>query len=133
MKEATLSELQARVKHFVEEREWRSFHNPKNLAISIAIEAAELMEHFQWLTNEQSQERLRDPDKRAEVAAEVADVLIYALSFAEATNIDLTEAILTKLARNEQRFPKAVVRGKLGQGAGGSHKLPKSAVTEITN
>ena len=122
MKQCTLSDLQARVNNFVEERDWRSFHNPKNLALSIAIESAELMEHFQWLTMEQSQQRLDDPTKRAEVAAELADVLIYAFSFAEVTNIDITEAILKKLARNEERFPAKMVRGKLGHGPGGSHK-----------
>ena len=122
MKQCTLSDLQARVNNFVEERDWRSFHNPKNLALSIAIESAELMEHFQWLTIEQIEQQLSDPTKRAEVAAELADVLIYALSFAEATKIDITEAILKKLARNEERFPPKVVRGKLGNGPGGSHK-----------
>ena len=122
MKEYTLSDLQDRVNQFVDERDWRPFHNPKNLALSIAIESAELMEHFQWLTIEQSQERLSDPTKRAEVAAELADVLIYALSFAEVTNINITEAILKKLAHNEKRFPPKVVRGMLGHGPGGSHK-----------
>ena len=122
MKEYTLSDLQARVNHFVEERDWRPFHNPKNLALSIAIESAELMEHFQWLTLEQSQEQLENPAKRAEVATELADVLIYALSFAEATNINITEAILKKLAHNEERFPPKVVGGTLGHGPGGSHK-----------
>lgn len=122
MKQCTLSDLQARVNNFVEERDWRSFHNPKNLALSIAIESAELMEHFQWLTIEQIGQRLSDPTKRAEVAAELADVLIYALSFAEVTNIDITEAILKKLAHNEERFPAKAVRGKLGDGPGGSHK-----------
>ncbi len=122
MKEWTLSDLQARVNHFIDERDWRSFHNPKNLALSISIESAELIEHFQWLTIEQSKKLLDDPTKRAEIAAELADVLIYALSFAEATDIDITEAILKKLARNEKRFPPNVVRGKLGNGPGGSHK-----------
>lgn len=122
MKECTLSDLQARVNHFIDERDWRSFHNPKNLALSISIESAELMEHFQWLTIEQSKKLLDDPTKRPEIAAELADVLIYALSFAEATNIDIAEAILKKLARNEKRFPPNVVRGELGNGPGGSHK-----------
>lgn len=122
MKQWTLSDLQTRVNNFVEARDWRSFHNPKNLALSISIESAELMEHFQWLTIEQSRKRLDDPTKRAEIAAELADVLIYALSFAEATKIDITDAILKKLARNEERFPPEVVRGKLGYGPGGSHK-----------
>lgn len=103
--ELTLGELQVKVNAFVDARRWRPYHSPKNLAMSMAIEAAELMEHFQWLSLEESRTQLEDAEKKAEIASEVADVLIYALSFAEVTQIDLTEAILAKLARNEERFP----------------------------
>src|SRR5687767_10593775 len=95
--EPTLRDLQARVARFVDEREWRDFHSPKNLGQSIAIEAAELMEHFQWLTIEQSRELARDPEARHAIAHELADILIYILSFAEAAGIDPTAAILEKL------------------------------------
>lgn len=103
--QTTVHELRQRVHEFVAQRNWYQYHTPKHLAMSIAIEAAEIMEHFQWLTVSESQELLADPQKRAEVADEVADVLIYCLSFANATGIDLSQAIRTKLARNETRFP----------------------------
>ncbi len=96
---ATLAELKARVEAFVQARDWERFHQPKNLAMSIAIEAAELMEHFQWSPQRD------DALDRAEVADELADVLIYALAFANRQDIDVAAAIASKLARNELRFP----------------------------
>jgi NTP pyrophosphatase (non-canonical NTP hydrolase) len=105
--QTTVQELRQSVHEFVTARNWYQYHTPKHLAMSIAIEAAEIMEHFQWLTVAESQQLLADPHKRAEVADEVADVLIYCLSFANATGIDLSQAIRAKLARNESRFPPA--------------------------
>ncbi len=104
--ETTLSDLRARVAEFVNARNWQPFHNPKNLAMSIAIEAAEIQEHFQWLTIEESREYARSLENRLDVADELADVIIYCLSFANATEIDVTNAVLKKLARNEYRFPR---------------------------
>lgn len=101
----TLANLRRLVADFVAARDWDRFHTPKNLAMSIAIEAAELMEHFQWLTVEEAQTHVADPDQRAVVADELADVLIYCLSFANAASIDVAGAIHTKMARNERRFP----------------------------
>jgi NTP pyrophosphatase (non-canonical NTP hydrolase) len=124
--EPTLSNLQARIARFVDERDWREFHSPKNLAQSVAIEAAELMEHFQWLTIEQSRELVHDPDARRDIALELADILIYALSFAEAAGMDPAAAILEKLAHNERRFPPDSVRGKFGTRPGGGHASPSS-------
>jgi dCTP diphosphatase len=121
MSQPTLADLQALVATFVDERDWRRFHTPKNLALSISIEAAELMEHFQWLTDEEIETRLRDPATREAVAAELADVLLYALSLAEASGIDLAAAILSKLEHNRRRFPPATVRGRLGTKPGGGH------------
>jgi dCTP diphosphatase len=121
MNEPTLSELQAQIARFVEARDWRRFHSAKNLAMSLAIEVAELMEHFQWLSAEEGAAQLDDPAVRAAIADELADVLIYTLSFAQTTEIDPTEAILAKLARNEQRFPPDEVRGRLGTKRGGGH------------
>ena len=115
MEETTsVADLRARVHDFVEERDWYRYHTPKNLAMSIAIEAAEIMEHFQWLTVDDSHEFMRDPANRHEVADELADVLIYCLSFANATGVDVSEAVLAKLARNQTRFPVGQVRGHLG-------------------
>ena len=78
----TIAELRRLVEEFVEHRDWHQFHTPKNLAMSLAIEAAELMEHFQWLTPEQSQAVITRPEELREVAEELADVLCYALAMA---------------------------------------------------
>ncbi|MFN8440364.1 MAG: nucleotide pyrophosphohydrolase [Caldilineaceae bacterium] len=111
----TLSDLRGAVDHFVGARNWYRYHTPKNLAMSIAIEAAEIMEHFQWRDVQESSNAMQDPTLRAEVADELADVLIYCLSFANATGIDVSEAIYKKLARNEHRFPVAATSGTLGE------------------
>jgi len=110
----TVADLRASVSHFVDRREWRKYHTPKNLAMSIAIEAAEIMEHFQWLTVTESEEALRDPAVHFAVADELADVIIYCLSFANSAEIDVAAAVLAKLERNESRFPIERVRGQLG-------------------
>jgi NTP pyrophosphatase (non-canonical NTP hydrolase) len=101
----TVAELREAVQRFTSARQWERYHTPKNLAMGIAIEAAEIMEHFQWLTVEESKQHVLDRDVCAEVADELADVLIYCLSFANCAGIDVSEAIRTKLARNETRFP----------------------------
>lgn len=111
----TVSELRAAVDRFVAVRNWYDFHTPKNLAMCIAIEAAEIMEHFQWIDVATSAEKIKEPAFRAEVADELADVLIYALSFANVCEIDISEAISKKLARNEVRFPIEKVSGTLGE------------------
>ena len=110
----TIGDLRAAVQQFVSARDWEQYHTVKNLAMSIAIEAAEIMEHFQWQGREESQQALADPAAHAEVADELADVLIYCLSFANSAQIDVSDAIYKKLARNEQRFPVGQVRGRLG-------------------
>ncbi len=111
----TVGDLRSAVHEFVSARDWYQYHWPKNLAMSIAIEAAELMEHFQWYTPEEVTARISDPQRKAEVADELADVLIYCLSFANSTGIDVSQAVLRKLARNETRFPVETVRGRLGE------------------
>lgn len=111
--ETTVGELKAAVAAFVDARAWEAYHTPKNLAMSIAIEAAEILEHFQWLTPTESADLLGDPAVHAAVADELADVLIYCLSFANVCGIDAAAAIAAKLARNEERFPVEQVRGRL--------------------
>ncbi|MBE9508810.1 MAG: nucleotide pyrophosphohydrolase [Chloroflexi bacterium] len=108
----TLAELRQRVAEFVDARDWKQFHTPQNLSAAIAIEAAELMEHFQWLTGEQAAAAMQDEAKRAAVADELADVLIYALSLANALEVDVSAAVASKLERNEQRFPVKEWRGR---------------------
>lgn len=108
--QTTLHDLKERMAAFVRERDWEQFHSPKNLSMSIAIEAAELMEHFQWLTVEQS-ERL-DPAALHDIGEELADIVLYSLSMANHLQIDLAETVLAKMAKNERKYPKEQVRGK---------------------
>ena len=102
----SLTNLQAAVRSFRDARNWRQFHSPKNLSMSIAIEAAELMEHFQWLTVEEATHLpFEDAEARAAIGEELADVLIYCLSLSDVLEFDLARIILDKLAKNEARFP----------------------------
>src|SRR4029077_3508845 len=109
---ATVSQLRQAVQAFVDERDWRQFHTPKNLAMSLAIEAAELMEHFQWLDVDQSIARGRDAARRSEIADEMADVCCYLLSLANVLGLDLSEAVLAKLVKNAQKYPVGEFRGR---------------------
>lgn len=108
----TLTDLRRRVAAFIAARDWEQYHTPRNLSVSIAIEAAELLEHFQWLTDEQAEAAMQDEEKLAAVADEMADVIIYALSLANALDADVSEAVLGKLERNEERFPAEEWRGR---------------------
>ena len=107
-----IKELQEKVAHFISERDWDQFHSPKNIAMSISIESAELMEIFQWRTTEDSRSLELLEQKRAEIEDEVADVMIYLLSFVNVCNIDLFEAVTKKIERNQTRFPIEKVYGK---------------------
>ncbi len=99
---------------FVTARDWSQYHSPKNLAMSIAIEAAEMMEFFQWSEPAEGPAILADAAVKAAVADELADVLIYLLSFANQAELDLSQAFWKKMARNEARFPvEQVLQGKL--------------------
>ncbi len=104
-KTQTIAQLKQTVDAFQCSRGWKLLQNPKNLAISIAIEAAELMEHFQWQSLEASSAALDDPAKHQEVAFELADILIYCLGFATAADVDISAAIHDKLAINARRWP----------------------------
>ena len=108
----TLAELRRRVAEFVTDRDWEQFHTPKNLSAAIGIEAAELMERFQWLTDEQAAVAVQDKAHLTAVADELADVLIYTLSLANALDVDVSAAMLGKLERNEERFPVEEWRGR---------------------
>ncbi len=90
---------------FVAERNWQVFHTPKNLSMSLAIEAAELMEHFQWLTTDESLAVRNQSEKRGEVADELADVLCYAVSLANALDIDIATAVYEKMKKNAIKYP----------------------------
>jgi NTP pyrophosphatase (non-canonical NTP hydrolase) len=107
----TLEQLRRRMRGFVRQRQWDKYHKPKNLAMSLAIEAAELMEHFQWLTHGEAAAVLDDPDRKAAVADEMADVLAYLLSLANAVEIDLASSFEAKMKRNERKYPRDSVLG----------------------
>lgn len=106
----SLSELQKKVAKFRDERNWKKHHNPKNLVISILVEAAELAEHFQWESFGEALTHKKDPAKKAKIAAELADVIIYCLSLADIMGIDSTNAIHNKLKHNREKFPKDKVK-----------------------
>ncbi len=111
----TVEDLRSLIREFVTERAWEKYHVPKNLAMSIAIEAAELMEHFQWLPGEEGWAIASRSDTRAEVEDELADVLIYALAFANAIDSDVSQIVRRKMERNQGRFPAREVQGTLGK------------------
>lgn len=100
-----LSELQAELRHFAAERDWQPFHTPKNLSTALMVEAAELAEIFQWMTPEQSQAVSLDADKKARVAGEIADVLLYLLQVADHCEVDIAQAATHKLAHNARKYP----------------------------
>jgi NTP pyrophosphatase (non-canonical NTP hydrolase) len=110
----TVAQLRDLIREFVDRRDWRQFHTPKNLAMSMAIEAAELMEHFQWLTPDQSWALASQPDKLAEVGEELADILAYALAMANQLGLDLSTALQSKMAKNERKYPAEEYRGRFG-------------------
>ena len=109
MKAPSIQQLAEHLRRFAAERDWEQFHSPKNLAMALSVEVAEIVEHFQWLTEPQSREL--DAGKREEVAQELADALIYLVRLANQLNIDLLEAAQRKLAINERKYPAERVRG----------------------
>ncbi|MGD2027472.1 MAG: nucleotide pyrophosphohydrolase, partial [Anaerolineales bacterium] len=92
----TVEELKALVAEFISARKWEKYHTAKNLAMSIAIESAELMEHFQWLAPDEVQQMLANSEARTEIGDELADVLIYAISFAIQADLDISEIVRRK-------------------------------------
>lgn len=105
----SLRDLAQQLDQFARDREWQQFHSPKNLASALVVEAGELLEHFQWLTEEQS--RNLSPEKRDAVGAEVADVLLYLIQLAGALGIDPIAAAQAKLKLNAQKYPVDLARG----------------------
>lgn len=105
--DTTLLEIKSRVLEFVRVRDWERFHSPKNLSMALAAEAAELMEHFLWDSPEASVQRAKEDA----VADELADIVIYAIEFANMTGIDLSKAIEAKMAKNARKYPVEKARG----------------------
>ena len=110
--DTTVAELRREIAEFIRERDWEQFHDPKNLSMAIATEAAELMEHFQWISVEESREVARDPKRLAEVGEELADVVCYALAMANALGLDLASTIRQKMAKNAEKYPAEEYRGR---------------------
>ena len=108
----TVAELRERILAFVRERDWEQFHAPKNLSMALAAESAELMEHFLWASPEESRAVAVDPAKRAKIAEELADVVIYALEFANTTGLDVASSIEEKMAANARKYPVEKSRGR---------------------
>ena len=108
----SVDDLRQLLRQFVDERDWQSFHNPKNLAMSLAIEAAELMEHFQWLTPEEASQAAVDPDQREAICDEIADCLAYVLAMANTIDIDLSTELARKMEKNAAKYPIETSRGR---------------------
>ncbi len=108
----SLTELSRRVAAFVDERDWQQFHTPKDVAVSLSIEAAELLELFQWRSPDEIAELLDDGEYRSAIQDELADVMLYLVILARRLDVDLVEAAGDKLARNEERFPPEQYRGR---------------------
>ena len=108
----TLHQLRETVREFVDERDWRQFHSPKNLTMALAIEAAELMEHFQWITPAES--RQLDQEARHAAGEELADVLCYTLAIANELNLDVAATLHQKMEKNRSKYPVKEFRGRYG-------------------
>lgn len=110
----TIAELSAVVDAFVGERDWQQFHTPKNLAMALAVEVAELMEHFQWIDGDASRAVAQNDAKRGAVAEELADVLCYTLAIAGELGIDLAASLEAKMVKNRVKYPADQYRGRYG-------------------
>lgn len=111
----TIATLREVMQVFVEEREWEQFHSPKNLAISLAIEAAELMEHVQWLETTASREIASDEARKFAMGEEIADAFCYLLALCNVLQLDLTQAMLAKMQKNRDKYPVSAFRGRYGE------------------
>src|ERR671914_520985 len=108
-----LEDLRSAISAFIQERDWEKFHSPKNLAIALSVEVSEILEHFQWLTEEESKNL--PPEKLAELREEIGDVLIYLTELADKLGIDPVEAAKAKVEINSKKYPAALAKGKAGK------------------
>jgi dCTP diphosphatase len=107
----TLEELTDALRRFVAERDWQQFHDPKNLAMLVASEAGELVAEYRWVRGEDADTRSREPEARAQIAAEIADVGIALLLLCDRVGLDLGAAIADKIGKNAARYPVATSKG----------------------
>lgn len=110
--ETRIEEIKSRILSFARQRDWEQFHSPKNLAMAIAAESGELLEHFLWMDSEASRDCRQDPKVYAKIRQEIADILIFAIEFANMTEMDIAEAIEEKIALNEEKYPVEKARGR---------------------
>ncbi|MBA60808.1 MAG: NTP pyrophosphohydrolase [Planctomycetaceae bacterium] len=110
----TISELAKLIADFVDERDWNQFHSPKNISMSMAIEAGELMEHFQWISMDESREVTTNPGQLEAVGEELADVMCYALALANQLGIDVSDTIEKKMHKNRIKYPAQDFQGRYG-------------------
>jgi len=110
--EVTVDFLKQRIAKFVKDRDWDSYHHPKELAISISIEAAELLEIFQWIEKRPKEEIKENKELMAAIKDELADIINYCIGLANQLEIDLSESVLSKIEKNESRYPVPMVKGK---------------------
>jgi NTP pyrophosphatase (non-canonical NTP hydrolase) len=111
-----LEKWQARLRTFAQERDWEQFHTPKNLAMALSVETSELLEIFQWLTPEESRQVMSGA-RAEDVADEIADIMIYLMRLADVLDVNLSDVVSLKVARNVKRFPKNGTSGR-GTNAG---------------
>ena len=106
----TVQQLKQQIEDFVNERDWAQFHSPKNLAMALAVEAAELMDLFKWFTLEESREQIKE-SLRADVADELADIMIYAMAFANRHDLDIAAVVTEKMTKNRVKYPAEKFQG----------------------
>ena len=111
--QTTILAIRQMVGTFVDQRNWSKFHSPKNISMALAIEAAELMEHFQWIEGDES--RSPDPEKKVAIGEELADVLCYAMAIANELDIDIASVMKRKMELNRAKYPVEEFRGRYGK------------------
>lgn len=109
---ATVESLKRAVARFIQDRDWEQFHSPKNLSMAVSIEAAELMELFQWMEVEEARRKAASPSLRGRVEEEIADIAIYTLSLCHSLGVDLSSCIESKISKNEKKYPVEKCRGR---------------------
>jgi NTP pyrophosphatase (non-canonical NTP hydrolase) len=119
-----IKDTQKQLADFADERDWDQFHNPKNLAMALSVEASELVEIFQWLTPEQAKE-IMDSSQSDHVKEEVADVMIYLLRLADKLDIDLESAVNDKIIQNGKKYPVNLSKGNADKSTSFSSKIKK--------
>ena len=106
-----VGDLREMVRNFVDERQWQKFHTPKNICMAMSIEVSELMEHFQWLTPEESRAVTEDPETLQAVGEELADVICYGMALANELNLDIATIMRDKMVKNIKKYPAPDFQG----------------------